>query len=94
MFVYDDEIIKGVIRIESAEIKELYVEPFFENMGIGGELIEFAKVEFNCRELWVLCENKRAIRFYKRHGFSETNETRMVPEAPNSSVLETKMRII
>ncbi len=94
-FVYDDEFVKGVIHIAGPEIKELYVEPFFENRGIGGKLIEFAKTKLNCYELWVLNENERAIKFYKQHGFHEANETRPVPEIPNSNVLETKMvRII
>ena len=91
MFVYDDKFVKGVIHIEGPEVKELYVEPLFENRGIGGELIEFAKAEFNCRELWVLNDNKRAIEFYKRHGFYEAGETRAVPEAPNLDILEAKM---
>ena len=91
IFVYDNEFVKGVMHVEGPEVKELYIEPFFEGNGIGGELIEFAKAELNCHELWVLNENKRAIEFYKRHGFCETNETRTVPEAPNLDVLEAKM---
>lgn len=95
IFVYDDEFVKGVMYIEGSEVKELYIEPFFENRGIGGELIEFAKTRLDCYELWVLNENKRAIKFYKQHGFCETSETRTVPEVPNLDVLETKMiRII
>ncbi len=95
IFVYDDEFVKGVMHIEGPEIKELYIEPFFENRGIGGELIGFAKTKLNCYKLWVLNENEKAIKFYKRHGFYKTNETRTVPEVPNSDVLETKMiRII
>jgi len=95
IFVHDDEFVKGVLHVEGPEIKELYIEPFFESRGIGGELIEFAKAKLNCCELWVLNENERAIKFYKQHGFRKTNETRLVLEAPNSNVLETKMvRII
>ena len=91
MFVYDDEFVKGIIHIDGSEIKELYIEPFFEGKGIGGELIEFAKTKFNCSQLWVLVKNERAKKFYRQHGFCETEETRMVPEVPDSNVLEIKM---
>ncbi len=90
-YVYDDGLIKGVITIDDSYIKELYVDPFFESKGIGGQLIEFAKAKFDCRELWVLDKNKRAKSFYKRHGFYETEETQLVPEVSNSSILERKM---
>ena len=90
-FVYDDGFVKGVIHIDGSEIKELYVEPFFEGKGIGGELIEFAKTKFNCSKLWVLVENEGAKKFYRQHGFYETEEVRIVPEVPNSNVLEIKM---
>ena len=91
MFVYDDEFIKGIITIDGLLIKELYVEPFFEGKGIGGKLIEFSKAEFNSCQLWVLDKNERAKSFYKQHGFHETRETKLVPEALNSGVLERKM---
>ena len=91
IFVYDDEFVKGIIHIDGFEIKELYVEPFFENRGIGGELIEFAKIEFNCSKLWVLAKNERARKFYRQHGFHETEEVRIVSEVPDSDVLEIKM---
>ena len=86
IYVYDDEFVKGIMSIEGSEIKELYVDPFFENKGLGGALIDFAKNRLNCCELWVLNENERAIKFYKKHGFHITNETRIVPEVPNSNV--------
>ena len=91
VFVYDDEFVKGVIHIDGSLVKELYVEPLFEGKGIGGKLIEFAKLEFNCCQLWVLEKNERAKKFYEQHGFHETKETQLVPEAPNSNILERKM---
>ena len=91
VFVYDDGIVKGVVNIDGSIIKELYVEPFFEGEGIGGRLVEFAKTKFNCCQLWVIDKNRRAKAFYGRHGFHETEETRLVPEATNSTVLERRM---
>ena len=69
IWVYDDGIVKGMIHIEGKEIKELYVDYFFQGKGIGSELIEFAKNEYDVRFLWVIEKNLNGIRFYERHGF-------------------------
>ena len=69
IWVYYDEFVKGFIHVKDKEIKELYVDHFFENEGIGGKLIEFAIKNFDVQYLWVLKKNERAISFYKKHGF-------------------------
>lgn len=73
LFVAEDGgIIKGFIEIRKTEIAKLYVEPFFQNCGTGGELIEFALQNFQADFLWALEKNTRAILFYRRHGFFPT----------------------
>ena len=79
MFLYDDGIIKGLIRIEKEEIIELYVDHFFQGNGIGSELIEYAKENYQVSFLWTIEKNIDAIRFYKSHGFHLT-ETRKFEE--------------
>ncbi|MBQ7714985.1 MAG: GNAT family N-acetyltransferase [Clostridia bacterium] len=74
MFVYDDGIVKGLIRIEGKEIVELYVDHFFQDQGIGAELIEFAKNEYAVDRLWAIEKNTGAVRFYESHGFRATGE--------------------
>lgn len=91
ILVYDDKFVKALISINDHEIKELYVDPFFEGMGIGGKLLEHAFSKYHCKELWVLDKNSRAKKFYNRHGFAETGEVREVPEAPESGIFECKM---
>lgn len=76
VWVYDDEFVKGVLHIAGDRIEELYVDHFFENFGIGGELMAFA-IEQNCRYLWVLEKNEDARRFYGRYGFVPTGEKRL-----------------
>ena len=73
IWAYEDDFAKGMIHIEGDFIAELYVDTFFQNEHIGAKLIEFA-CEKNCKYLWVLEENVRAISFYKRHGFELTDE--------------------
>lgn len=74
IWVYDDEFVKGLIHIEKELVKELYVDSFFENMGIGAALMDFAIKEYDVRSVWVLEKNFGAIRFYQSHGFSGTKE--------------------
>ncbi|MBP5581223.1 MAG: GNAT family N-acetyltransferase [Ruminococcus sp.] len=74
-FVYDDKgVIKGIIRINGTEVVKLYVEPQFQNSGIGAELLEFAVDKFGADNLWALEYNIRGIAFYERHGFQFTGE--------------------
>lgn len=72
VWVYDDAFVKGMVHIDGDTIAELYVDSFFENQGIGGELIRFAIEQKGCRRLWVLEKNTDARRFYERHGFAPT----------------------
>ena len=75
IWVYDDNgIVKGLIHIEGKEIKELYVDYFFQSMGIGSRLIEYAKEKYDVRFLWAIEKNTDAIRFYETHGFHLTEK--------------------
>ena len=73
-FVYDDGVIKGIIRINGKEIEKLFIEPQFQSNGIGAQLLEFAVKERKANWLWVLEYNKRGIAFYERNGFKLTGE--------------------
>ncbi len=73
MFLYDDGIIKGLIRIEREEIAELYVDHFFQGQGVGSELIEYAKENYPVSFLWTIEKNTDAIRFYEAHDFHLTD---------------------
>lgn len=74
IFVYDDGIVKGMLHMEGTEIAELYVDHFFQNQGIGGKLIEYAKREHSADRLWAVEKNVNAIRFYEAHGFHLSGE--------------------
>lgn len=73
IWVCDDGIVKGMIHIEGREVKELYVDHFFQGQGIGAELLEFAKAKYSVNSLWALEKNQGALRFYERHGFRRTH---------------------
>ena len=73
-YVYDDGVVKGMIEVSGREIVKLYVEPQFQNSGIGAELLSFAVNELHADWLWALEYSERGIAFYKRHGFVLTGE--------------------
>ncbi|MBP3918443.1 MAG: GNAT family N-acetyltransferase [Clostridia bacterium] len=73
-YVFDDGLIKGFLQMKEEEICKLYVDPFFQSMGIGSALIAFAIKEFHANHLWALEKNNRAISFYQRHGFHLTGQ--------------------
>ena len=86
--VYEsDGIVKGLIRIVGKEVVELYVEHFFQGQGIGAELIEYAKEEFDVRSLWVLEKNTDAIRFYEANGFHITDNKKLEEGTPEYKVM-------
>ena len=87
IWVYDDEFVKGMIHIDGTQIVELYVDPFFENQGIGSILIEFAIEQMNCDCLWVLAKNTKAIQFYERHGFVLT-EKKQIEEGTTECIIQ------
>ncbi|MBR6717645.1 MAG: GNAT family N-acetyltransferase [Oscillospiraceae bacterium] len=74
-YVYDDGVVKGVLRVCGDEVEKLYVEPQFQSQGIGAALLEFAISEMHVTNLWALEYNKRGIAFYSRHGFLPNGET-------------------
>ena len=91
IFVYDDGIVKGLIRIEEDEIAELYVDSFFHGQGVGSALIEFAKTNYPIKFLWVLEKNTDSIHFYENHGFHLTDIRKFVD---GTDQYEVKMEIL
>ena len=77
LYVYDDGVVKGFIKIEGTYIARLFVEPVLQNASIGSRLLEYAVNEHHVDHLWVLEKNIKAIRFYERHGFAFAGEKKL-----------------
>ena len=77
LYVYDDGVVKGFIKIEGTYIARLFVEPVLQNASIGSRLLGFAIKEHGADHLWALEKNPKAIRFYERHGFYVTEERKL-----------------
>lgn len=89
IWVYDDEFVKGYIHIDCSRIVELYVDSFFENNGIGSDLIGFAVRKKGCDHLWVLEKNLDAQRFYKRNGFAKSGQKKL-EEGTDEYIIEMR----
>ena len=91
LFVYDDGIVRGLMRIgappelpSSLELKELYVDPFFQGKGAGSRLMKFFLSEISRTKaesafLWVLEKNANARRFYESFRFAPNGERKLQP---------------
>ena len=90
LYVYDDGVIKGFIKIEGTYIARLFVEPVLQNASIGSELLEYAMNEHHADHLWVLEKNVKAIRFYERNGFAVTGEKKLEEDSTEYLVLLRK----
>lgn len=77
LYVYDDGVVKGFIKIEGTYIARLFVEPILQNASIGTQLLKYAVNEHKADHLWALERNTKAIRFYERNGFDVTGEKKL-----------------
>ena len=73
-YVYDDGVVKGIVRVNGKEIEKLFVEPRFQCAHIGAKLLSHALNVLGADRLWVLEYNRRGIAFYERNGFVLTGE--------------------
>ena len=90
LYVYDDGVVKGFIKIEGTYIARLFVEPVLQNAPIGSKLLEYAVKEHNADHLWALEKNVKAIRFYNRHGFFATGEKKLEEDTTEYLILLRK----
>lgn len=84
IIVYDDGIVKGMMNRKAAQYNndknsiqlcEFFVDPFFQQNGIGSEMMKHLvnEAELSHAEnifLWVLEKNNAAIKFYENFGFA------------------------
>ena len=59
------------------EIEAFHSLPESWGRGLGAAMLEFALDGNDAAGLWAFAENKRARRFYEKHGFRFTGETRV-----------------
>jgi GNAT superfamily N-acetyltransferase len=74
----DDQIIGGIIVFRKGtreyELGRIFVDPDFQNQGIGTQAFEFLWEEFPLAKKWILetpAWNRRTRHFYRKVGFVE-----------------------
>ncbi len=80
LFVADDDIIKGVMCLDTygevVNIRSLVVDKNYRKQGIGTKFIEFAKVFWKKKNVWVLHVGSffeyKVLDFYLKCGFKKT----------------------
>lgn len=75
-FVYEEgQEIKGFISIiDKSFIGALFINSNYQNLGIGGKLLEYATKEYKNLSLAVYKDNKKAVVFYNKKGFNIVKE--------------------
>lgn len=69
-------LVVGFATLADGWLTNLYVDPAFQNQGIGTALVRAAQTMApDGLRLWVFEPNRGAIRFYERHGFVEQLRT-------------------
>jgi GNAT superfamily N-acetyltransferase len=79
--VLGEEIVGGLIVFRKApreyELGRIFVDPDFQNRGIGAQAFEFLWQEFPLARRWTLgtpAWNRRTRHFYRKVGFDEVGE--------------------
>ena len=66
----DGSCIRGFVALQGSCIDRLYVDPAFQRRGVGTALLRHARERCpDGLELYTHRQNRRACRFYEKHGF-------------------------
>ena len=71
-WVYEeDEQLLGFISWYQGSVAALFISPDHQSHGLGRQLLEHLKAQYDRLELTVYAENEQARRLYSRNGFKE-----------------------
>ena len=81
VFMLVDEKPVGIVSITDNLIEDLYVLPVMQNRGYGTELLRFAiSLCTAIPVLWILENNTRAEKLYRRMGFKKTGKKNSITD--------------
>ena len=96
MICEDDKAV-GIVKFTDAEEKfeilSFYILDEYRNKGLGMQVIEYLKKEFDKKKLvlWVLEDNVKAKRFYENNGFKNTGNTRVIQRGNSYKQLQYEL---
>lgn len=75
VFVFEaDHEVQGFIGLVDSYIAGIFVDKRYRSGGFGKQLLEYAKKQYAALSLSVYEQNKRAVSFYLREGFSVSTQ--------------------
>ena len=81
IYMLVDEGPVGIVSVTDSLIEDLYVLPDFQNMGYGTKLLRYAVDQCEgTPTLWILENNIRAEKLYRRMGFKKTGKKNPITE--------------
>lgn len=86
VYIKDNTIVAFTVVDENNEICGLFVEPVYQNRGIGGELIEFLQSEYNRLRTEIYAKNRKAFAFSMQMGFTVEGASR---QESNNEIMYT-----
>lgn len=69
VYIIDNKIVGFICITDENNIVGLFVDPDYQNQGIGTKLIEFAKTEYSMLHLNVYAKNRSMLAFSTHRGF-------------------------
>lgn len=85
--LFDDQIVGGLIIFDPGEgvyeLGRIFVDPDYQNLGIGQKAVKWMFITFPQVKKWILGTPSWAIRnqhFYEKMGFVKVKETEIDPE--------------
>lgn len=76
-----DDLPVGVVSVNGCLIEDLYVLPEKQRQGYGTKLLQWAIEQCaGVPTLWILENNRNAMRFYEKHGFRLTGRINAITD--------------
>lgn len=92
VFVYEaDKEVQGFIGLVDSYIAGIFVDKKYRSMGVGKQLLEYAKKQSPALSLNVYQQNRRAVEFYLREGFLV--DTEGIDEETGSAELTMRCKL-
>lgn len=66
---------QGFLALAPGWVEHLYVAPARQGQGLGHALLTEAQAQQDALQLWCFARNRRALDFYRAHGFTEGERT-------------------
>ena len=81
IYMLIDDMPVGIVSVKGNLIENLYILPQRQRQGYGTKLLLYAIEQ--CEDipvLWILSNNQKAERFYRKYGFKKTGEEKRLSE--------------